>query len=166
MQAAATRGKLLHALFERITDEASLDAAAKWLDITVRDSAIDKRQILDAVTAVVRNPDWSDFFKAGARSEVPLAAVVGETVITGRIDRMIVEPGRVRFIDFKTGRSVPDDAQGVITPYLRQMAHYVAALETIFPDCEVEASLLFTHAPRLIRLPDSILQAHKPASTL
>jgi ATP-dependent helicase/nuclease subunit A len=166
MQAAATRGKLLHALFERITDEASLDAAAKWLDITVRDSAIDKRQIFDAVTAVVRNPDWSDFFKAGARSEVPLAALVGETVITGRIDRMIVEPGRVRIIDFKTGRSVPDDAQGVITPYLRQMAHYVAALETIFPDCEVEASLLFTHAPRLIRLPDSILQPHKPASTV
>lgn len=166
MQAAATRGKLLHALFERITDDASLDAAAKWLDITVRDAAIDKRQILDAVTSVVRNPEWADFFKAEARAEVPLAALVGETVITGRIDRMIVEPGRVRIIDFKTGRSVPEDAQGVIAPYLRQMAHYVAALETIFPECVVEASLLYTHAPRLIRLPDDILQPHKPASTV
>lgn len=166
MQAAATRGKLLHALFERITDEASLDAAAKWLDITVRDDAIDKRQILEAVTAVVRNPEWADFFKPEAQAEVPLAALVGETVITGRIDRMIVEPGRVRIIDFKTGRSVPEDAHGVITPYLRQMAHYVAALETIFPDSVVEASLLYTHAPRLIRLPDAVLQTHKPASTV
>jgi ATP-dependent helicase/nuclease subunit A len=166
MQAAATRGKLLHALFERITDEASLDAAAKWLDITVRDAAIDKRQILEAVTAVVRNPEWADFFKPEAQAEVPLAALVGETVITGRIDRMIVEPGRVRIIDFKTGRSVPEDAQGVIIPYLRQMAHYVAALETIFPDSSVEASLLFTHTPRLVRLPDAVLQPHKPASTV
>jgi len=95
-----------------------------------------------------------------------MAGLVGETVITSRIDRMIVEPGRVRIIDFKTGRSVPEDAHGVITPYLRQMAHYVAALETIFPDSVVEASLLYTHAPRLIRLPDAVLQSHKPASTV
>ena len=79
---------------------------------------------------------------------------------------MAIKKDYLRPIDFKTGRSVPEDAQGVITPYLRQMAHYVAALETIFPDSSVEASLLFTHAPRLVRLPDAVLQPHKPASTV
>ncbi len=166
MQAAATRGKILHALFERVTDEGSLVAAARWLDMIVRDTAIDKQQILQAVESVVHNPDWADFFQPTAQAEVPLAALVGETVITGRIDRLIVEPGRVRLVDFKTGRSVPADESGVITPYLRQMAHYVAALEAIFPDRVVEASLLYTHAPRLIRLPDALLAPHKPASTL
>ena len=72
----------------------------------------------------------------------------------------------VRLVDFKTGRSVPADESGVITPYLRQMAHYVAALEAIFPDRVVEASLLYTHAPRLIRLTDALLAPHKPASAL
>ena len=164
MQAAATRGKILHALFERVTDEASLDAAAKWLETAVHDDAVDKGQLLQAVTNVVQNPEWADFFKPNAQAEVPLAALVGETVITGRLDRLVVEPGRVRVIDFKTGRSVPENENDVIKPYLRQMAHYVAALEAIFPGSVVEASLLYTHGPRLIRLPDIVLAPHKPDS--
>jgi ATP-dependent helicase/nuclease subunit A len=68
-------------------------------------------------------------------------------------------------VDFKTGRSIPADEKAVIVPYLRQMAHYVAALETIFPGSNVEASLLFTHAPKLIKLSDFILAPYKPAST-
>jgi ATP-dependent helicase/nuclease subunit A len=163
-RAAAERGKLLHALFERVTDASSLAAASRWLDATVRDPAIDKAQLLGAVEAVTNNADWAVFFGPKARAEVPLAALVGDTVITGRVDRLVIEPGLVRLIDFKTGRSVPDDEQGVIVPYLRQMAHYVAALETIFPDSTVEASLLYTHAPRLITLSDAVLAHHKPAS--
>lgn len=165
MRAAAERGKLLHALFERITDERSLDAARNWLEYTVRDPAIDKKQLMAAVEAVVAQPELAVFFSSAARAEVPLAAVVGETVITGRIDRLVIEPGLVRVVDFKTGRSVPRDENGVIVPYLRQMAHYVAALETIFVGSVVEASLLFTHAPKLITLSDAVLAPYKPAST-
>lgn len=164
MRAAAERGKLLHALFERVTDSNSLSAAKRWLELTVRDPAIDKEQLLTAATAVISNPDWRAFFSPDARAEVPLAAVVGDTVITGRVDRLVVEPGLVRFVDFKTSRSVPDEENGISTAYLRQMAHYAAALETIFPGSKIEASLLFTHAPRLITLSGTILAAHKPAS--
>ncbi len=164
MRAAAERGKLLHALFERVTDVGSLAAAERWLEAAVRDRAIDKAQILNAVTAVVSNPEWAAFFGPSARAEVPLAAVVGDTVITGRVDRLVIEPGIVRLLDFKTGRSFPDDEQGVIVPYLRQMAHYVAALETIFPGSAIEASLLFTHAPKLVTLSAAILAPYKPVS--
>jgi ATP-dependent helicase/nuclease subunit A len=163
MRAAAERGRLLHALFERVTDAASLAAAKQWLDATVRDTGVDKAQLLAAVSTVVENSNWAAFFSPAARAEVPLAAVVGDTVVTGRVDRLVIEPGLVRVIDFKTGRSVPEDENGVIVPYLRQMAHYVAALEAIFPNTAVEASLLFTHAPRLVTLSDNILSPYKPA---
>ncbi len=164
MRAAAERGKLIHALFERVTDAGSLANAERWLERNVTDPAIDKARIISDVRGVVANPEWQDFFGSNARAEVPLAAVVGETVITGRIDRMIVEPGRVRILDFKTGRGVPADEDAVAVPYLRQMAHYFAALQVIFPDSRVEASLLFTYAPKLITLSDAILAPHKPAS--
>lgn len=164
MRAAAERGKLLHALFERVTGTDSLEAAKAWLDVTVRDPVIDKAQLLDAVRTVIETPEWSAFFGPEARAEVPLAALVGETVITGRIDRLVVEPGFVRFVDFKTGRSIPQDEGGVAKPYLRQMAHYAAALQTIFPDSKIEASLLYTHEPRLVTLSDELLAAYKPAS--
>jgi hypothetical protein len=44
------------------------------------------------------------------------------------------------------------------------MAHYRAALQTIFPDCKIEVALLFTHAPRFITLSDEILAPYYPAS--
>lgn len=163
MRKAALRGKLIHALFERITDGANLAHAEKWLSAQPSDD-IDRAQLLREVGAIVGHPDWGVFFSVHARSEVPLVAVVGTTVINGRVDRLVVEPGRVRVVDFKTGRQVPKAEAEVPLPFLRQMAHYRSALQTIFPGHEVEVSLLFTHEPRLITLSDAILAPHYPAS--
>ncbi len=164
IRTAATRGKLVHALFERITDHVSLDKAERWLAAQIPDVDIDRVELLGQVRAIVQNENWAPFFGPSARAEVPLVAVVGETVINGRIDRLLVEPSLVRAIDFKTGRHVPQDENAVPLAYLRQMAHYRAALQTIFPGHRVEVSLLFTFAPRFITLSDSILAPHYPAS--
>ncbi len=164
MRAAAERGKLIHGLFERMTHNASFEHATRWLIQHNREGTTANEPILNAVKAVLDHPDWSVFFGPLARAEVPLAAVVGETVITGRIDRLVVEPGLVRVLDFKTGRRVPDDVSDVPIAYVRQMAHYVAALETIFPGSRVEANLLFTHTPKMLTLPPDLLGTYKPAS--
>jgi ATP-dependent helicase/nuclease subunit A len=164
MRKAAARGKLIHALLERITDDASLQKAAQWLAAQTPDDDIDPAQLIAEVLDIVGNPQWAPFFGRSARAEVPLVAVVGETVINGRIDRLLVEPGLVRAIDFKTGRQVPHDESGVPVPHLRQMAHYRAALQTIFPASRIEVSLLFTYAPRFITLSDDILAPYYPAS--
>jgi ATP-dependent helicase/nuclease subunit A len=163
MRAAAERGKLIHALFERLTDGASIEKAERWLAQNNRDRIADNAAIMSDVRAVFENPEWAVFFGASARAEVPLAALVGETVITGRVDRLVVEPGFIRILDFKTGRRIPQNEHEVPLPHVRQMAHYVAALEMIFPGSAVEANLLFTHAPKLLTLSDQILAPHKPA---
>jgi ATP-dependent helicase/nuclease subunit A len=46
---------------------------------------------------------------------------------------------------------------------LRQMAAYAAALEAAYPGRQVEAAVLYTHAPRLIAIPLATLAAHKAA---
>ena len=164
MRKAATRGKLIHALLERITGQVSLQKAEQWLAAQTPDHDIDPAQLIAEVRAIVNDTQWAGFFGSSARAEVPLVAVVGETVINGRIDRLLVEPGLVRAIDFKTGRQIPQDENSVPVPHLRQMAHYRAALQTIFPGSRIEVSLLFTHAPRFIALSDDILAPHNPAS--
>jgi ATP-dependent helicase/nuclease subunit A len=164
MRKAAIRGKLIHALLERITDHASLQKAEQWLNAQTPEHDIDPAQIIAEIRAILNDAQLAAFFGPSARAEIPLVAVVGETVINGRIDRLIVEPGLVRAIDFKTGRQVPKDETGVPIPHLRQMAHYRAALQAIFPGTRVEVSLLFTHAPRFIRLSDAILAPYYPAS--
>jgi ATP-dependent helicase/nuclease subunit A len=164
MRKAAERGKLIHAVLERITDDASLQKAEQYLAAQTPDHDIDLPQLMAEVRAIVGDPQWAAFFGPCARAEVPLVAVVGETVINGRIDRLLVEPDLVRAIDFKTGRQVPQDENGVPAAYLRQMAHYRAALQTIFPASRVEVSLLFTYAPRFITLSDNILAPYYPAT--
>lgn len=167
MRTATERGKLIHSIFERIGDspvDVALDAAMAMLEKTNRNPDIPNAVLVETVRAVITNPQWRIFFGANARSEVPLAAVVGESVITGRLDRMVVEPQLIRILDFKTGRNVPQDEESVPVPYLRQMAHYVSALEVIFPGRKVEAALLFTHSPSMVALSDAAIARYKPAS--
>ncbi len=163
-KAAAQRGKLIHALFERITGRVDdLALARSWLDRCNPEQPADNATIMASVEAVIQNATWARYFGPAARSELPFAAVVGAQVISGRIDRIVIDDDQIQLLDFKTGRGVPAGAAQVSVPYLRQMAHYVAAFEAIFPGRSVSAALLYTHAPKLISLSPEILTPHRPA---
>jgi ATP-dependent helicase/nuclease subunit A len=167
MRAAAEKGRLIHGVFERLTGVDTPEweaAAAAWLSRNNVNAGISNTDIMKSVKRVADKGEWSVYFGTNARAEVPLAAVVGETVITGRVDRLVIEPDVIRVLDFKTGRNVPNLASDLPIANLRQMAHYVAALEVIFPGKHVEAAILFTHAPSIMMLTPDDLAAHKPAS--
>ncbi|MES1985062.1 MAG: double-strand break repair helicase AddA [Pseudomonadota bacterium] len=163
---AAERGKMLHALLERLPDlppEQRRESADRWLKNIFRVSTYsDRCTIIDHVLSVIDAPDFADVFSSGALAEAPIAAVVGDIVISGTVDRLLVRPDVVQLVDFKTGNRVPQDNAAIPTPHLRQMAAYVAALSVIFPGRRIEAGLLYTAGPRLIVLPDDMLAAYKP----
>jgi ATP-dependent helicase/nuclease subunit A len=164
---AARRGTLLHKLIERLPElapEARADAARSWLARMAAEFLPEARDVMaEAAMRVLAEPAWAEVFGAGSLAEVPIAAVVGERVVSGTIDRLLVQEGRVRIVDFKTDRRPPKDIGEVPPASLRQMAAYVAALEVIFPGRRVEGALLYTHTPRLIELPADVIAAHKPA---
>jgi ATP-dependent helicase/nuclease subunit A len=165
LRLAARRGKLIHALFEqydgRDLEQFGADALA-WLKRNEAAGELDHAEIVAQIMSVLGNNEWAALFSKAARAEVPLAALVGTTVISGRVDRLLVEHNRIRLIDFKTGRKVPQNPGEVPVPILRQMAHYVAALEAIFPGREVEASLLYTSGPALLKLDQDLPAGYKP----
>ncbi|WP_298200191.1 double-strand break repair helicase AddA [Novosphingobium sp.] len=163
---AARRGTLIHQLLERLPDvpaEHRDERAARWLARHAADLGDAARADLarDALR-VLADPRWSDLFAPGALAEVPIAATVGERVVAGTIDRLVVTSERVRLVDFKTTRRPPSDLAGVQPAILRQMGAYAAALEVTFPGRTVEAALLFTHGPTLLDIPPEVLAAHKP----
>ncbi len=164
LRIATEKGRLVHMLFERISGDipAALAKAEKWLERQAIPDDLDPAEILLMVSDIVTDPEYAAWFGEDALAEVPLAALVGETVISGRIDRMIVSEKGIKILDFKTGRHVPENAESVPTAFLRQMAHYVAAMEAIFPDHKVEAALLYSQVPRIIYLPDSLLEPLRP----
>lgn len=165
MRDAAERGRLLHALFERLPDlppERRRGAADRWLEQQGQGDATQRAALVEQAMRVVEAPDFAALFAPGALAEAPIAAVVGEAVIAGTVDRLCVAEDRIQFVDFKTGRVVPLTLDEVPGAHIRQMAAYAAALAAIFPGRAIEAGLLYTSAPRLITLPMSLLEAHKP----
>ncbi|WP_425516708.1 double-strand break repair helicase AddA [Stakelama flava] len=166
MRAAAERGRLLHALFERLPARSADQrhaAALAWLKQSagVADDAT-RTEIADAAVAVLNDPALAEVFGGDALAEAPIVAVVDGEVISGTVDRLIVSETRVRVIDFKTGRRAPETLQAIPHYHVRQMAAYAAALKVIFPDHDVEAALLYTAAPRLFVLPETMLVQAKP----
>jgi ATP-dependent helicase/nuclease subunit A len=112
--------------------------------------------------AVLHHPDYSDLFGAGSRAEAPIAGVIGQTAITGRIDRLVIGPDTVKVLDFKTNRPPPAAAEDVSPSYLRQMAAYRALLSEIYENREIECILLWTDGPRLMSLGAKLLDNYAP----
>ncbi|HEY6868614.1 MAG TPA: double-strand break repair helicase AddA, partial [Novosphingobium sp.] len=153
---AARRGTLIHRLLERLpavgADQRE-DVALRWLARNGADfDAAAQREIVSGVMRVLGEPEWQALFGPAALAEVPIAATVGERVVAGTIDRLLVLPDRVRLVDFKTARRPPASLAEVQPAILRQMAAYAAALAVTFPGRVVEAALLFTQTPILIEL--------------
>ncbi|APE28915.1 ATP-dependent nuclease subunit A [Aurantiacibacter gangjinensis] len=163
---AARRGVLIHALLERLPDvpvDMRESAGRAWLERHGPALSSEERaEMLDRALAVMDAGEWRELFGPSALAEVPLAATVGEQVIAGTADRLLVTPERVLVADFKTARRPPASLEQVPQSTLRQMAAYVAALQVIYPDRAVEAAVLYTQTPQLIAIPADILAAHKP----
>ncbi|MFA7586668.1 MAG: double-strand break repair helicase AddA, partial [Novosphingobium sp.] len=164
---AARRGTLIHRLLERLPELPSADraeAAARWLARNARDLDEDSlREIAQSALSVLADPAWADLFGPASLAEVPVAALVGERVVAGTIDRLQIIGTTIRIVDFKTARRPPERAEDVPRAIVRQMAAYAAALEVTYPGRQVEAALLYTQAPRLIVLPDARIAAEKAA---
>ena len=167
MRAAAERGRLIHALFERLPGVPPVQRAAaadRWLRDTgqVADAAA-RGEIAGSVCRIIADPRFAALFGPESLAEAPVTAVIGEgLVVSGTVDRLLVTPDLVRVVDFKTGRRAPACLTEVPDYHLRQMAAYVAALAVIFPGRRIEAGLLYTAAPVLFDLPAELLARHKP----
>lgn len=163
--AAGRRGVLVHKLLERlpeVADDLRVEVGARWLARNAGEFEVAQREeLLAAALGVLRHPEWRELFVPAGLAEVPIAAVVGGQVVSGKIDRLLIEPDRVRLVDFKTARRPPADISEVPLATLRQMAAYAAALEAAYPGRKVEAAVLYTAAPRLIALPAEVLADHK-----
>lgn len=164
-QDAARRGVLLHGLLERlpaVAEDRRAAAAQGWLARHGADlEPMVREELAAAALATVSDPRWAELFGPDALAEVPIAATVGGQVVAGTIDRLLVRPDRVRLVDFKTSRRPPPGLEQVHPAHLAQMAAYAAALEASYPGRRIEVALLYTHAPRLIELPEAALAPHK-----
>jgi len=164
---AAKRGVLIHSLLERLPDVPEQQrelAAQQWLERQASDLVDGERaEILASALDVISHPDFADVFSPIALAEVPLAATVGNEVIAGIADRLLVTRETVTVVDFKTARRPPSKLEDIPPSIAKQMAAYVSALEVIYPGRLVRAAVLYTQTPQLFVLEDTMLAEHKQA---
>ena len=106
---------------------------------------------------------FSRLFGPGSRAEVPVVGVVAaDRVLSGQVDRLLVDEAGVWIVDYKTNRPAPVLEEDVAPVYLQQMAAYRAALRLIYPGRPVHCLLLWTDGPRLMPLSQEVLDRWAP----
>ncbi|TCH98606.1 double-strand break repair helicase AddA [Roseococcus sp. SYP-B2431] len=161
------RGNLIHALLQSLPDlpAGAREAAGRaWLARPGQGlDAGQVEEILAEALGVMADPEIAPAFGPGSLAEAPLAGRIGERLILGQVDRLLVTPGKILVLDFKTNRPPPEVAEAAPPAYLRQMAAYRAVLRAAFPGRPVECALVWTYGARTMPLPAMLLDRYAPA---
>ena len=160
------RGDLIHLLLEHLPEMPVADrrdAAARLLARQRDLSDAQRDEMIAAAFGVLEDDRFAAVFGEGSRAEIALTgaaeALRPGVVINGRIDRLVVTPERVLVVDYKTNRPAPDRIENADPAYVAQMATYVAVLKRLYPDRRVEAALVWTDGPKLMPVPQALMDA-------
>ena len=159
------RGRIVHRLLQLLPGVESVQrqqAAQRYLERTIGDWPGSERDaIVASVLEILENKAFSACFEPGSRAEVSVMGTLvvagSERAITARLDRIAEADDRVLIVDYKTNRPPAIVADEVPLTYRVQLALYRALLQPLYPQKRVEAALLYTEAPVLIPLSDTIL---------
>jgi ATP-dependent helicase/nuclease subunit A len=156
------RGDLIHRLLERLPDIAPADRRDAARRILSRERDLDGAQrdeMTAAAFSVLDDARFAPVFGPGSRPEVALTGAVRGVPISGRMDRLVITPDRVLVVDYKTNRPAPARIEDADPTYVLQLAVYVAVLADIYPGRAVEAALVWTDGPRLMAVPQGLMNA-------
>ena len=160
------RGLMIHRLLERLPAlprDARSEAATRYLARADGVTPAEQQDILRAVMRVLEDPEFANIFDEHALAEIPIAGTLAGQPVAGIIDRLLVTEDEVLIVDYKSNRPPPTTAEATPIPYLAQMAVYRDLAVQAFPGRTIKAALLWTEAPRLVILPNSLIAPHSLA---
>jgi ATP-dependent helicase/nuclease subunit A len=156
------RGILIHKLLEilpGVREGRREKTALRYLENKriSKDIALDMAHCAEKVLKA-----YPDLFGPGSQGEVAVMGYLGTSLLSGQIDRLIVNDDHILIVDFKTHGDVPKSLGDISNTYLKQMAIYQAALSQIYPERPILCGLLWTEEPRLDVLPEALLKKFMP----
>ena len=142
------RGIIMHKLLQFLPETASKEYSTiiqKYLEHNATDiSDRDKKYIKEKILSLLNDKHFKRLFSANSKAEVPLMGEVDGKIISGQIDRLIVEDDTVLIIDFKTNRPAAKTQSEIPSAYLKQMAAYKVLLQRIYPQKQINCGILWT----------------------
>jgi ATP-dependent helicase/nuclease subunit A len=172
-ESARREGIALHALLQhlvRLERDQWETIATKALAALLPDSPARHAPLAAKAIAILTNPAHAEIFGPNSRAEVPFlihAQRNGEPVtLAGRIDRLVVTPGSVLIVDFKSDANPPPDAASTPSSYVTQLGLYALVANQLFPGSVVQAAILWTSLESLLFLERKALAEAVSAFTM
>lgn len=155
-EAKLRRGRLIHLLFEALPDLPSKSrrrAADAYLKRQTGLTPADRKEMMEAALGVLEDKQFAAVFGPGGRPEAPVIGRLGESIINGRVDRLVITDAEILVVDYKTDRPAPPSVSEVGEAYIAQMAAYRAVLSQTWPNRPIRCLLVWTDGPRLMEIP-------------
>ncbi|SEP59906.1 DNA helicase/exodeoxyribonuclease V, subunit A [Devosia sp. YR412] len=165
-EAARREGIALHAMLQHLgrVDPALWPAVVpKALLALLPDSPETHERIGDKAIAILTRPELAQFFGANSRAELPFMLKATrdgkDIVLTGRMDRLVIDAEGVVVIDYKSDALVPGGPGDVPGNYLTQLGLYALVAGQLYPGRTIRAAILWTRLESLMFLPSDTLAA-------
>jgi ATP-dependent helicase/nuclease subunit A len=163
-ETARQAGTALHALLQhlgKVEPAERARVAAKALETLLPAAPEQHARLAAKAISILTRPELAHLFDTNSRAEVPFFADArhgSENVtLAGRIDRLVVEPGGVLIVDFKSDANAAATAADVNPAYLTQLGLYAVVAHQLFPGHRVDAAILWTSLESLLELPREAL---------
>ena len=150
------RGILIHRILQNLPDLPEVERAA-YIEGSVKRAGADASLVAELME-LVAHPVLAEILSADGHSEASLITQAADgSAERRRIDRLVETPDHILVADYKTDRVVPDRVEECNPEYLTQLAIYRDALRLANPGKEMRFCLVWTEAPRLMPIPDDVL---------
>jgi ATP-dependent helicase/nuclease subunit A len=170
---ARREGLALHALLQHLSRfpvERRATLARGAMPALLPDSPDRHAVLAGKALSILGRPELAVLFGPDSRAELPILAHGTRNgapiTIAGRIDRLVVEPDKVRIVDYKSDSTAPADARQVPGSYRTQLGLYALVAHKLFPGRSIEANILWTGPELLMNLPIAELFQAVEAITL
>lgn len=142
------RGQIIHKLLQFLPVSESKNKGLVIEEFLRRNAADisdeDVERIKNEVLRLLNDERFSAVFGKNSKAEVPVMGLADGRIISGQIDRLVVEDDRVMIVDFKTNRPAASSPDEVPSGYLKQLKAYKALVEKIYPGRRAETYILWT----------------------
>jgi len=150
------RGSLIHKLLQFLPDvppKQHSDMINKFLQNKAPELSEEQRKkICKELSSLLQNPDFSTVFGPNSKAEVPIMGEVDGKIISGQIDRLVIEKDQIIVVDFKTNRSPALTTDEVPDVYRSQLKAYKSLLQKIYPQKDIKTFILWTNNANMMQI--------------
>lgn len=153
--AGIERGILIHRILQNLPDLPPEERPAH-IEAVVRRAGGDP-ELAAQLASLLDHPVLGDILSGDGHSEASLIVQGPAGPERRRLDRLVITPAGILVADYKTDREAPESPENCNPEYLMQLAAYRDALRLTQPGMPLRFCLVWTEAPKLMEIPDTLL---------